>query len=153
MAETRYARAGDLSLAYQLFGDGPIDMVFAGSFVSHVEVMWTSPEIKAFFDRMAAFASVVIFDKAGVGLSDPVPRYRSIEERSGEIEAVMDAVGFERAVLMGVSEGGPASMLFAASHPERVQALVLTGTFPFSFIHDWDDVDAPPTDLRDRAIE
>jgi pimeloyl-ACP methyl ester carboxylesterase len=152
MAETRYARAGDLSLAYQMFGDGPVDIVFAGSFVSHVEMMWASPEIKAFFDRMAAFSRVVIFDKAGVGLSDPVARYRSIEERAAEIEAVMDTVGFARAVLMGVSEGGPASMLFAASRPERVQALVLTGTFPFSFIDDWDDVAAPPSVLRDRAI-
>ena len=152
MAETRYARAGDLSLAYQLFGDGPIDMVFAGSFVSHVEVMWTSPEIKAFFDRMASFARVVIFDKAGVGLSDPVARYRSIEERAGEIEAVMDAVGFERAVMMGVSEGGPASMLFAASHPERVQALVLTGTFPCVVLDGWEDVDATPSELRTRAV-
>lgn len=152
MADTRYARCGDLSIAYQVFGDGPVNVVYAGSFVSHVEVMWTSPEIKAFFDRMATFARVVIFDKAGVGLSDPIARYRSIEERADEIEAVMEAVGFERAVLMGVSEGGPAAMLFTASHPERVQALVLTGTFPLVVIDEWDDVALPPSELRRRAI-
>ncbi|HEX4821547.1 MAG TPA: adenylate/guanylate cyclase domain-containing protein [Acidimicrobiales bacterium] len=153
MADTQYARCGDLSIAYQLFGDGPVDVVFASSFVSHVEVMWTSPEIKSFFDRMAAFSRVVIFDKAGVGLSDPIMRYRSIEERAEEIDAVMNAVGFERPVLMGVSEGGPAAMLYAASHPERVQALVLTGTFPCVVFDSWADVDAAPSELHARAVE
>jgi len=96
--ETSYAPCGDLSLAYQLFGDGPVELVFVGPFVSHIELLWTVPEYKAFFDQLATFCRIVVFDKAGVGLSDPVPRVRTIEDRVAEIEAVMDAVGFGRAV-------------------------------------------------------
>jgi pimeloyl-ACP methyl ester carboxylesterase len=107
--ETSYAPCGDLSLAYQVFGDGPIDLVFVGSFVSHVELTWTVPEIVAFFERLSTFCRVLLFDKAGVGLSDPVPHVRTVDERAAEIEAVMDAVGFERAALFGGSESGPAS--------------------------------------------
>ena len=92
--ETSYAPCGDLSLAYQLFGDGPVELVFVGPFVSHIELLWTVPEYKAFFDQLATFCRIVVFDKAGVGLSDPVPRVRTIEDRVAEIEAVMDAVGF-----------------------------------------------------------
>src|SRR5687767_13208193 len=130
MPETAYARCGDLSLAYQVFGEGPVDIVFAGSFVSHIEVMWGLPEFRWFFEHLASFARVLIFDKAGVGLSDPVPRVRSIEDRANELEAVMDAAGFDRPALMGISEGGPASIVFAAARPDRVRALVLMGTFP-----------------------
>jgi len=90
-----YAECGDMSLAYQVFGDGAINFVFAGSFVSHVELWWGIPETKAFFDRLSAFCRVLIFDKAGVGLSDPVTKVRTIDERAQEIEAVMDAAGFE----------------------------------------------------------
>jgi pimeloyl-ACP methyl ester carboxylesterase len=150
VADTAYARLGELSLAYQVFGDGPVKLVYAGSFVSHVEVMWGSPELKAFFDRLAMFARVVVFDKAGVGLSDPVPHVRSIEERAQEIEAVMDAAGFDRAVLMGASEGGPASIVFAAARPDRVSALVLMGTFATLPTKDWSDVEAPLAELRAR---
>jgi pimeloyl-ACP methyl ester carboxylesterase len=142
--ETAYAQCGDLSIAYQLFGDGPIEMVFAGSFVSHVELLWTLPEAKSWFDQMGSFCRIVLFDKAGVGLSDPVPKVRSIEERAAEIEAVMEAVGFGRCVLMGVSEGGPASIVFAATRPDRVRALILTGTFSWAGFAGWDDLDAPP---------
>jgi class 3 adenylate cyclase len=151
--DTKYARCGDLSLAYQVFGKGPINILYAGSFVSHVEVMWGSPEIKSFFDHMANFAKVAIFDKAGVGLSDPVPKVRTIEDRAREIEAVMDAVGFERAVLMGISEGGPASIVFAASRPDRVQALVLLGTFAWTPDVTWDDLDAPPSVIRQQVVD
>lgn len=152
MADTAYARCGDLSLAYQVFGDGPINVLFAGSFVSHVEVMWTSPEIKAFFDHMATFARVAIFDKAGVGLSDPVPQVRSIEERGSEIEAVMDAVGFDSAVVMGISEGGPAAIVFAASRPDRVRALVLMGTFAV-MMASWSDLEAPSSVIVERTAD
>ena len=148
MPDTAYARCGDLSLAYQVFGDGEVDVVLAGSFVSHIELMWGSPEIKSFFDRLASFARVVMFDKAGVGLSDPVPKVRSIEERAQEIEAVMDAAGMARAAVIGISEGGPAAVVFAAARPERVSALVLIGTFAASAIPDWSFADAPITDLR-----
>src|ERR1041385_127111 len=108
MPETAYARCGELSLAYQVFGDGPANLVLAGSFVSHVELIWTSPESKAFLDRLGSFCRVLLFDKAGVGLSDPVPQVRTIDDRAAELEAVMDAAGFERAVMLGISEGGPA---------------------------------------------
>ncbi|HUO39049.1 MAG TPA: alpha/beta hydrolase, partial [Mycobacterium sp.] len=108
MAETSYAKCGDLSLAYQVFGDGPVELVYAGSFVSHVELFWTVPEFEAFMERLATFCRVLLFDKAGVGLSDPVPQVRTLDYRAAEIEAVMDAVGFGNAVLFGVSEGGPA---------------------------------------------
>jgi pimeloyl-ACP methyl ester carboxylesterase len=153
VAETAYAGCGELSLAYQVFGEGPVNVVFAGSFVSHVEVMWTSPEIKAFFDRMGAFARVVIFDKAGVGLSDPVPKVRTLEERVREIEAVMDAAGFEQAALMGLSEGGPAAIMFAASRPDRVQSLVLMGTFAWTDVDGWDEVEGGPAAFRQRSLE
>jgi pimeloyl-ACP methyl ester carboxylesterase len=130
--ETAYARCGDLSLAYQVFGEGPTDLVFASSFVSHVELMWTLPEFKAWLDHLGSFCRILVFDKAGVGLSDPVPKVRSIDDRAAEIEAVMDAAGFGQAVAMGVSEGGPATIVFAATRPDRVKALILTGTFAWS---------------------
>jgi pimeloyl-ACP methyl ester carboxylesterase len=153
VAETAYAPCGELSLAYQVFGEGAVNVVFAGSFVSHVEVMWGSPEIKAFFDHLATFARVLIFDKAGVGLSDPVPKVRSLEDRARELEAVMDAAGFERAAVMGVSEGGPAAIVFAASRPDRVQALVLMGTFAWTDWEGWGDYEAAPSTLRQRTLE
>ena len=99
---------GDLSLAYQVFGDGPVELVFVGPFVSHIELAWTLPEFKAFVEQLATFCRVALFDKAGVGLSDPVPKVRTLEDRAAEIEAVMDAVGFGQAVVSGLSDGGPA---------------------------------------------
>jgi pimeloyl-ACP methyl ester carboxylesterase len=150
MPDTAYAPCGDLSLAYQVVGGGPIDLVFAGSFVSHVELFWTLPEAKAFFDRLATFCRVLVFDKAGVGLSDPVPKVRSIEDRATELDAVMDAAGFGQSVIFGVSEGGPAAVVFAATRPERTRALILTGTFAYTGILDWDDVDRDPADLERR---
>jgi pimeloyl-ACP methyl ester carboxylesterase len=124
--ETSYAPCGDLSLAYQVFGDGPVDLVYAGSFVSHVELAWTLPEYEAFMEQLATFCRVLVFDKAGVGLSDPVPQVRTLDDRATEIEAVMDAVGFGKAVVFGISEGGPAAIVFAATRPERTRALILT---------------------------
>ena len=111
----RTHRAAICSLAYQVFGDGPVELVFVGPFVSHIELFWTMPEFKAFFDQLATFCRVVVFDKAGVGLSDPVPHVRTLDDRAAEIEAVMDAVGFESAVLFGMSDGGPAP-LFSRQH-------------------------------------
>jgi pimeloyl-ACP methyl ester carboxylesterase len=150
--ETSYASCGDLSLAYQVFGDGPVELVVAGGFVSHVELFWTMPEFKAFFDQLATFCRVVVYDKAGVGLSDPVPRVRSVDDRMAEIEAVMDAVGFEKAVLCGISEGGPAAIVFAATRPERVVRLILLDTFAYAGFDVWDDFERDPTDLRARLI-
>jgi pimeloyl-ACP methyl ester carboxylesterase/class 3 adenylate cyclase len=151
VAETSYASCGDLSLAYQLFGDGPVELVFAGPFVSHLELFWTVPEFKAFFDQLATFCRIVIFDKAGVGLSDPVPRVRTLEERTAEIEAVMDAVEFRRAAVIGGSDGGPAAMMFAATRPERTQALILCGTYAFN-AGGWDAIELDPVELWTRYL-
>ncbi|MDT5188060.1 MAG: hypothetical protein QOG79_5118 [Mycobacterium sp.] len=151
MAETSYASCGDLSLAYQVFGDGPVELVFVGPFVSHVELFWTMPEFKAFFEQLATFCRVALFDKAGVGLSDPVPKVRTLDDRAAEIEAVMDAAGFEKPVVFGMSEGGTASIVFAAGRPERTRALILYGTYPFMAVG-WDDVDRDPAELRQRLL-
>lgn len=150
MAETSYAPCGGLSLAYQVFGDGPVELVYAGSFVSHLELFWTMPEFEAFMERLATFCRVLLYDKAGVGLSDPVPQVRTLDERAAEIEAVMDAAGFGRAVLFGLSEGGPAAMLFAATRPERTRALILTGTFAYFGVTEWADFDRDPAELQAR---
>jgi pimeloyl-ACP methyl ester carboxylesterase len=151
VVETSYAPCGDLTLAYQVFGDGPVELVFAGPFVSHVELFWAMPEFKSFFEQLTTFCRVVVFDKAGVGLSDPVPRVRSVDDRVAEIEAIMDAVGFERAVIFGLSEGGPAAMVFAATRPERTQALILHGTVAFSAFT-WDDIDRDPAEVLARNV-
>lgn len=148
--ETAYANCGDLSLAYQVFGDGPVNLVFAGSFVSHVEMFWVLPEFEAFMARLASFSRVLIFDKAGVGLSDPVPKVRTLDDRAAELEAVMDAAGFTEAVLFGVSEGGPAAMVFAASRPERTRALIITGASSFTGWGSWEDMEGDAAALRDR---
>ena len=114
--ETSYASCGDLSLAYQVFGDGPVELVFVGPMVSHVELFWTLPEFKAFFEQLATFCRVVLFDKAGVGLSDPVPKVRTLDDRAAEIEAVMDAVGFGKAVRLRYERGRPGRPSFSRQH-------------------------------------
>lgn len=152
MAETSYAPCGDLSLAYQLFGDGPIPLVYVGPFVGHVELFWTLPEFKSFFDQLSSFCRVAMFDKAGTGLSDPVPKVRTLEDRAAEIEAVMDAVGFEQAVVFAMSEGGPASILFAANRPDRVRALVAYGSFATMAGCRWEDLDGDPVAIRARGV-
>ncbi len=149
--ETSYAPCGDLSLAYQVFGAGPVDLVFVGPFVSHIELFWTMPEFKAFFDQLGTFCRVLMFDKAGVGLSDPVAKVRTLDDRVAEIEAVMDAAGFGKASVFGMSEGGTASIVFAAKRPERTQALIVYGAYPFMAI-DWEDCDRDPVDLRKRLV-
>src|SRR5215218_8416029 len=147
--ETLYAPCGDLSLAYQVFGEGPVELVVAGSFITHVELFWTMPEFEAWMEQLATFCRVLIFDKAGVGLSDPVPKVRTLDDRAAEIEAAMDAVGFQKAVLFGMSEGGPAAIFFAAKRPERTRALILAGTFAFTGLV-WDDIERNPAELRAR---
>ncbi len=151
MPETSYAPCGDLSLAYQVFGDGPVELVVASGFVSHVELFWTQPEFKAFYEHLATFCRVVLFDKAGVGLSDPVAKVRTLDERADEIEAVMDAVGFRKAALFGLSEGGPAAIVFAATRPERTLALTLASTFPFVGF-EWDDIERDAAEVRARYL-
>ncbi|HWF30638.1 MAG TPA: adenylate/guanylate cyclase domain-containing protein [Mycobacterium sp.] len=152
MAETSYAKCGDLSLAYQVFGEGPVELVFVGPIVTHVELCWTQPEFKAFFDQLATFCRVLLFDKAGVGLSDPIPKVRLLEDRAAEIEAVMDAVGFGKPVLFAMSEGGPQAIMFAAKRPERTRALILYGSLAFAAGGSWDDLERDPAELRARAL-
>jgi pimeloyl-ACP methyl ester carboxylesterase len=128
--KTRYARSGDDHIAYQVLGDGP-DLVFVSGWVSHVEMAWEVPPLARFLRRLAGFARLIFIDKRGTGLSDPLPRDRppTLEERIDDVRVVMDAVGSERAALLGISEGGPMTLLFAATHPERTTALILFGTF------------------------
>src|SRR3954471_18581107 len=124
---TRYARSGDASIAYQGVGEGPIDVVLVLGFATHLELQWGAPPLADFFERIASFARLIVFDKRGTGLSDPVAEAPTLEQRIDDVRAVMDAAGSERAALFGISEGGPMSILFAATHPERVTALVLHG--------------------------
>jgi class 3 adenylate cyclase len=125
--ETRYARSGDVGIAYQAFGEGEIDLVLAFPFVSHLDLMWESPAEARFLNRLGGFARVLAFDRRGVGLSDPVDSATTLEERMDDVRAVMDAAGSERAALFGMSEGAMMCMLHAAAHPERTSALVLWG--------------------------
>ncbi len=152
MADTLYAPCGDLSLAYQVFGDGPVELVCVAPLVSHVELVWTQPEFKAFFDQLATFCRVLVFDKAGVGLSDPIPHVRTLDDRVAEIEAVMDAAGFGKAVLFAQGAGGPASIVFAATQPERTRALILDGTTAYHFVTEWEDIDRDPAEVRERVL-
>jgi pimeloyl-ACP methyl ester carboxylesterase len=122
----RYAQSGDIDIAYQVLGDGPPDIVFVAGFITHLTVLWEDPSYRSFCERLASFARLILFDKRGMGLSDRV-RAGTLEERMDDVRAVMDATGSRRAALVGVSEGGPLSMLFAAAHPERTQALILCG--------------------------
>jgi class 3 adenylate cyclase/pimeloyl-ACP methyl ester carboxylesterase len=128
--KTQYARNGDVNIAYQVVGDGPIDLAIVPGFISHVDLWWTIPETTAFIRRLASFCRLILFDKRGTGLSDPVAGLSSLEERMEDLHAVLDAAGSERPALLGISEGGPMSVLFAATYPERVAALALYGTFP-----------------------
>src|SRR4051812_25494072 len=124
---TRYAKSGDVSIAYHVVGDGPIDVVAVLGFATHLELQWEAAPFARFCERMSSFARLIVFDKRGTGLSDPVTEVPTLELRIDDVRAVMDAAGSERAALFGVSEGGPMSILFAATHPERASALVLHG--------------------------
>lgn len=125
--ETRYAKSGDLSIAYQVVGEGERDLVLVPGFVTHVEMGWESRAYARFLERLASFSRLIIFDKRGSGLSDPATGAPTLEERMDDVRAVMDAAGSEKAALFGVSEGGPMSILFAATYPDRTSALVLHG--------------------------
>ena len=127
---TRYALSGDAHIAYQVFGEGDLDLVFVPGFVSNIEHYWEMPKVPDLLERLGSFARVAMFDKRGTGLSDPVAEPPPLEQRMDDMQAVMDAAGMERAALFGVSEGGPASVLFAATYPDRTSALVLYGSTP-----------------------
>jgi len=121
-----YARSGEVSVAYQVVGEGLVDLVLVEGAFTNRHVMWELPSSRRFYERLASFSRVIVFDKRGMGLSDRVPA-GTLEERMDDVRAVMDAVGSERAAVYGASEGGPLSLLFAAAHPERTVALILAG--------------------------
>ena len=126
--ETKYAKSGDVNIAYQVVGHGPLDLVWVPGWVSHVEYTWGIPGVPRFINRLASFSRLIMFDKRGTGLSDPVALPPTLEQRMDDVRAVMDVVRSERAALFGVSEGGPMSLLFAATYPQRTSALCLYGT-------------------------
>ncbi len=129
--ETRYASSGDINIAYQVVGEGTRELVFVMGWVSNVELMWDEPLNRRFLSRLASFARLILFDKRGTGLSDPVSEDQlpTLEQRMDDVRAVMDAVGAECAALFGVSEGVPMSALFAATYPKRTSALILYGGY------------------------
>lgn len=128
---THYAHSNDVNIAYQVVGDGPLDLVFVPGWISNVELVWEEPSARRFVERLASFTRVVLFDKRGTGLSDPVSENElpTLEQRMDDVRAVMDAVGMERAALLGVSEGVPMCALFAATYPQRTSAAILYGGY------------------------
>jgi len=129
--ETKYARSGNLHIAYQVTGHGPIDLVFVHGWISHIEHLWEEPSLARFLGRLASFSRLILLDKRGTGLSDPVPldQLPTLEERMDDVRAVMDAAGSERAALLGTSEAGALNLLFAATHPQRTAALILLNSY------------------------
>jgi pimeloyl-ACP methyl ester carboxylesterase len=117
--DTKYAKSGDLHIAYQVFGEGARDLIFVPGWISHLDLQWEQEAIARCFERLASFCRVIVFDKRGTGLSDRVAEHAlpTLEQRMDDVRAVMDAVGSERAALLGNSEGGPMSALFAATYP------------------------------------
>ena len=129
LSRTKYAKSGEVHIAYQAGGEGERDLVLVPGFISHLEWSQEEPSIVHCLERLASFSRLIVFDKRGTGLSDPVPAPASLEERVDDIRAVMDAVGSERAAIVGVSEGGAMAALFAATYPERTSSLVLYGSY------------------------
>jgi class 3 adenylate cyclase len=137
--QTRYARSGDLHIAYQVIGEGPIDLVYVPSWISALEHYWDEPTVSRYFNRLASFSRLIMFDRRGSGMSDPVPNAPTLEEQMDDVVAVMDAVGSERAAVFALLEGGAMATLFAATHPERTTALVLYEAQPrMSWAPDYD---------------
>jgi pimeloyl-ACP methyl ester carboxylesterase len=149
----RYARSGDVNIAFAVVGDGPFDLVLVPGFISHLELDWEEPRYAHFLERLASFSRLILFDKRGTGLSDRPSGLPDLETRMDDVRAVMDAVGTERAALFGYSEGGPMSCLFGATYPERTAALVLYGTYAKRRDPDEDYPWAPSWEERQRYAE
>jgi class 3 adenylate cyclase len=128
--EIRYADSTGVSIAYRVLGDGPSELVFVTGFVGHLEVAFEYPAVRRFFERLASFSRLVVYDKRGQGLSDRSDHPPTLEESMDDLRAVIDAAGLSRPAIFGISEGGPMAILFAASRPDRVSSLVLYGTWP-----------------------
>jgi class 3 adenylate cyclase len=153
--ETHYARTEDgTHIGYQVVGDGPIDLVSLSAWFSHLEINWEEPRAARFFNRLASSARLILFDRRGNGVSDPVPLDRppGLDVRMDDVRAVMDAVGSERAVIYGVSESGALAAMFAAAHPDRTTALIIHGSSPrYAWAPDWPWGDSPEQHERDLA--
>lgn len=126
---THYVKSDDVHVAYQVIGDGPIDLLYVPGFVSHLDSVWQGPLSSAFFRRLASFCRLIMFDKRGTGMSDRGSQIFTLEQRMHDVQAILDAVGSKQAALFGVSEGGPMSLLYAATYPERTSALILYGSY------------------------
>jgi pimeloyl-ACP methyl ester carboxylesterase/DNA-binding winged helix-turn-helix (wHTH) protein len=152
--ETKYVQNGDVNIAYQVVGDGPIDIVFVMGWVSHLEYFWKHYLFASFLEKLSSFSRLILFDKRGTGLSDRVPidQLPTLEQRMEDVHAVMNAVGSERAVLIGVSEGGPMCSLFAATYPELTSALIMIGSYA-KRIRDDDYPWAPTSEQREAFFE
>src|SRR5215831_12134507 len=151
---TQYAKSGRVHIAYQVLGEGPLDLVLVHGWVSHLELLWDHPAAARSLRRLASFSRLILFDKRGTGLSDPVPidQLPTLEQRMDDVRAVMDAAGSERAALMGTSEGRSMNLLFAATHPRRTEALILVG----SYARLWTASDYPwgtPTEISDKLLD
>ena len=127
MPDVTFAKSGDVNIAYQVVGDGPIDLVYVQGAYTHLDVQWELAAFRRYCERLAEFSRLILFDKRGLGMSDRVPGATPLEVRMDDIRAVMDAAGSEQAAIMGESEGGPLGILFAAAHPERTRRLILQG--------------------------
>ncbi|HEV8420840.1 MAG TPA: adenylate/guanylate cyclase domain-containing protein, partial [Actinomycetota bacterium] len=154
MPETRYAKSGDVNIAYQVVGEGKLDLVFVSGWISNVELSWEEPNLRHFLERLASFSRLILFDKRGTGLSDRVSLdgLPTLEQRMDDVRAVMDAAGSHRAALFGISEGGPMCILFAATYPARTIALVTCGTYAkriWSSDYPW----APTPEERQRFYD
>jgi pimeloyl-ACP methyl ester carboxylesterase len=135
---THYVKSDDVHIAYQVFGEGPFDLVFVPGFVSNVEATWRSPDLSAFFRRLASFCRVILFDKRGTGMSDRGSQIFTLEQRMHDVQAILDKVDCKQASLFGVSEGGPMALLYAATYPQRTSAMVLYGAYAKrSWAHDY----------------
>jgi class 3 adenylate cyclase/alpha-beta hydrolase superfamily lysophospholipase len=152
--ETRYAKSGDVHVAYQVVGEGAVDLVLVHGWISHLEHQWEDPSLARFLDRLASFSRLILFDKRGTGLSDRVAdsALPTLEQRMDDVRAVMDAAGSTRAALFGVSEGGPLSALFAATYPMRTSALIMYGAYA-KWISDADYPWAPSREDHEAAFK
>ncbi|MCG8700018.1 MAG: alpha/beta hydrolase, partial [Bacteroidales bacterium] len=148
----QYTKSGDINIAYQVFGSGPVDLVYIPGWVSNIDWMWACPELVDFLKELGKMARVILFDKRGTGLSDRIVEFSTLEERMDDINAVMDAVGSEKAILFGHSEGGSVSALFSATYPNRVISLISFGIFAkrrYSTDYPW----APTDEERQKVYD